>query len=345
MRRSLVILILAACGGGGGNADDDGGGPVVDGAPPPPMCSDGGAGGADATTPGQFTLPNPTLRNVTIEWAIEGDDDLDGTVTVRYRVAGTETWRQGTPLVRVPAGTVEGFSWGNRHSGSLFDLEPDTAYEIELYLSDPDGGCALEVMNTHTRPVPAPMTGAPVIDVDPAGFAAAAAAAQPGEILELADGTYPGFTFDNDGDAGRPIVIRGGAGAVIDGEISLIGRSWVYLIGITINGRVRLNDTTNVAVMGTTVNTDGDGIVAGLRSEDDYIADNTVTGVTVWAESSLGVDGDNIGEGILVTGPGHVIEHNRVRGFRDAISLLEDSEAVDQWSIDIVENDIEVAGD
>jgi hypothetical protein len=344
-RRCALLVLVAACGGGGGGGDDDGGGPVVDGAPPPPMCADGGVGGSAATTPGAITVPHPTLRNLTVEWAIEGDDDLDGTVAVRYRETGAESWRQGTPLVRVPAGTVEGFSWANRHSGSVFDLEPDTEYEVELYLSDPDGGCAVEVVTARTRPVPAPMAGAPVIPVDPGTFAAAAADAAPGDILELEDGTYAPFSFDADGAPGQPIVIRGGAGAIIDGEVSLIGRSHVHLVGVTVRGRIRLNLTTEVAVMGTTVETSGDGIVAGLRSENDYIADNTVTGATIWAETSLGVDGDNIGEGILVTGPGHVIEHNRVRGFRDAISFLEDSEADDQWSIDVIENDIEVGAD
>jgi hypothetical protein len=336
-RAGLAALLIAGCGGGGGGGDDA---VAPDGAPPPPMCVDGGTGGDDATVPGAITAPHPTIRNLTVEWAITGDADADGAVTVRFRAEGDAGWRQGTPLVRVPAGTVEGFSWTNRHSGSLFDLEPDTSYQIELYLLDPDGGCAVETVTARTRPVPAPM-----LAVTPGTFAAAAAAAGPGDVLELADGTYSPFSFDGDGAPGQPIVIRGGPGAVIDGEISLIGRSWVHLVGVTVRGRVRLNLTTEVAVMGTTIETSGDGIVAGLRSENDYIADNTITGATVWAESSLGVDGDNIGEGILVTGPGHVIEHNRVRGFRDAISLLEDGEAVDQWSIDIVENDIEVAGD
>jgi hypothetical protein len=342
-RLAAAFVLIAGCGDDGGGASDDAAAP--DGAPPPPMCVDGGSGGSDATVPGAITVPHPTLRNLTVEWAITGDDDLDGTVSVRYRADGEAAWRQGTPLVRVPAGTVEGFSWASRHSGSVFDLEPDTAYQVELYLLDPDGGCAVETVTARTRPVPAPMPGAPVIAVTPASFAAAAAAAQPGDILELGDGTYPPFSFAADGAPGAPIVIRGGPGAVIDGEISLIGRSHVHLVGVTVRGRVRLNLTTEVAVMGTTIETAGDGIVAGLRSENDYIADNTITGATVWAETSLGVDGDNIGEGILVTGPGHVIEHNRVRGFRDAISFLEDGEAVDQWSIDVVENDLEVGAD
>lgn len=342
MRSRLFVVLLAACGSGGGGAADA---TVADGAPPPPMCVDGGVVGGDGTIPGAITVPHPTIRNLTVEWAIEGDDDLDGAVSVRYRAEGTTAWRQGTPLIRVPAGMVEGFTWANRHSGSVFDLEPDTVYELELHLDDPDGGCAVEVVTARTRPVPAPMPGAPVIAVTPASFDAALDAASPGDILELGDGTYPAFQLFVDGAPGQPIVIRGGAGAVIDGEISLIGRSHVHLVGITVRGRIRLNLTTEVAVIGTTVETTADGIVAGLRSENAYIADNTLTGATVWAETSLGVDGDNIGEGILVTGPGHVIEHNRLRGFRDAISLLEGTEAVDQWSIDIVENDIEIAGD
>jgi hypothetical protein len=65
----------------------------------------------------------------------------------------------------------------------------------------------------------------------------------------------------------------------------------------------------------------------------------------VWAETSLGVDGDNIGEGIEVTGPGHVIEHNRVIGFRDCISFIEDDGAVDQHSIDVLWNDVSSCAD
>ena len=36
--------------------------------------------------------------------AIEGDDDLDGVVTVRFRAAGEGPWRDAMPLRRVPAG-------------------------------------------------------------------------------------------------------------------------------------------------------------------------------------------------------------------------------------------------
>ena len=41
-----------------------------------------------------------------------------------------------------------------------------------------------------------------------------------------------------------------------------------------------------------------------------------------------------------MTGPGNVIAHNRVEGFRDCVSLMEDSEAHEQVSIDIIGNDL-----
>jgi len=352
-----LLAATGACDGNGGGGSPDSGVPVMgpeEGgadlgvppvAPPPPGCPTPGPTTADSTTPGAITTPNPTLRNLSLEWAISGDANHDGVVTVRFRVAGSSTWRAGMPLRRVPAGSYDTFSWSNRHSGSLFDLEPDTAYEIELALRDPDGGCDTRTVMARTRPVPAPMAGAPVRAVTPANFSSIANSAQPGDILELGAGTYAGFTFTRDGATGRPIVLRSTAGAVINGNVELSDRSHVYLIGLTINGRVRLNGGTDLAFIKNTVNTQSDGFVAYTRAEDCYFGDNVVTGSTQWSTGALGVNGANTGEGIVVTGPGHVIEHNRVSGFRDCISLMEDVEAVDQWSEDIVENDASICAD
>src|SRR5689334_19995750 len=115
---AAALFAIAACGDDGGRAAVDA---AVDGAPPSPTCDgDAGVAGDDtATTPGAATAPSPTIRNLTLEWAITGDSDLDATVTVRVRAAGGE-WQQGAPLRRIPAGAAEGFSWGNRFAGSVF---------------------------------------------------------------------------------------------------------------------------------------------------------------------------------------------------------------------------------
>src|SRR5262245_30156587 len=116
------------------------------------------ASGGDATSPGEVATPYPTLLNLAVEWQIDGDDNLNGVVSVRYRAVGQAAWRQALPLRRVPAGKsrppATEYSWKNRHAGSIFDLQPDTEYEIHLQLVDPDGGSAERMVRARTRPVP-----------------------------------------------------------------------------------------------------------------------------------------------------------------------------------------------
>ena len=59
---------------------------------------------ADATKPGEVTTPYPTITNLAVEWKIDGDDNNNGTVAVRYRQTGETEWRQAMPLRRIPAG-------------------------------------------------------------------------------------------------------------------------------------------------------------------------------------------------------------------------------------------------
>jgi hypothetical protein len=83
------------------------------------------------------------------------------------------------------------------------------------------------------------------------------------------------------------------------------------------------------------------GIVAYLPgAENCYIADNVVTGICPWTNEAMGAHGANIGEGIQLTGPGNVICYNRVTGFRDCISTMEDRHVVNQSCIDIYNNDL-----
>ena len=82
--------------------------------------------------PGNVSPHFPPLVNLAVEWHIEGDDNQNGTVTVRFREKGKNQWKEAMPLRRVPAGENIGFSWKNKHSGSIFDLEPGTSYEIHL---------------------------------------------------------------------------------------------------------------------------------------------------------------------------------------------------------------------
>ena len=298
---------------------------------------------------GPLSAPHPTIENLSVVWQTVGDPNNNSTVTVRFRELGSAIWRPAMPLRRVEAWSNEGFSWSARHTGSIFGLKPNTTYEIEATFTDPDGPDDRRIISATTRQVPRAMPNAPHLPATPATLDAVLASAVPGDVIEMAAGTYDGFTIGHSGEPAKPIVVRGQPGTVVNGEIGIFNQAYVHVEDLTVNGRIRFNGTDHVAITGNTINTTtefgGHGIITYLAAEDGYIADNTVVGLTSWAETSLGVAGDNLGEGILVTGPGHVIEYNRVTGMRDGISLLEDQEAVDQFSIDILHNDIGVAAD
>ncbi|GMV14495.1 MAG: hypothetical protein AMXMBFR56_27190 [Polyangiaceae bacterium] len=302
----------------------------------------------NATTAGNATAPYPTLENVSLEWLVSGDANANGVAKVRYRKSGDATWLDGLPLLRVPAGSNQGFSWQNRHAGSIFGLSPGTSYEVELTLTDPDGGNATKTLSVTTRKLPVAAASATTKNVTPSTFASQASGAQPGDILLLADGDYATFTFQADGTEAAPIVIRAEntGKAVVNGDVRLDGRSFVYVEGLTVNGKIKFNDAEGVAIKGCTVNTPDDGIIAyGPGSVNGYFCDNVVTGTTSWNDPALGANGNNLGEGIAMTGPGNVICHNKVKGFRDCISTLEDSGAINQISWDIYGNDLDVCAD
>ncbi|HUU26382.1 MAG TPA: right-handed parallel beta-helix repeat-containing protein [archaeon] len=315
----------------------------------------------NATLPGEVSAPYPTITNLAVEWLIKGDDNNNGVVTVRYRMLGEEKWHAAMPLVRVPAGntgdrTRPCYRWDNKHSGSIFDLKPDTEYEIYLKLTDPDGGQAEKTVRAKTRPVPRPAPDGVVKKVNPRTFADAALTAQPGDIFLLSPGYYEEFTLQRDGAPGRPIVIRSDkAHQVINStfdRVNLEFRKHVILEGVTVNGPVELLFAEDIAVRACTVNSKY-GIIAKSQPgcKNCYIADNVVTYVMPWVSLGMGSGMKDyggaacVGEGIEITGPGNVVCYNRVSGYRDCISTMEDLWVYDQTCIDIYNNDIYVGDD
>jgi hypothetical protein len=249
----------------------------------------------NSTTPGEVTTPYPTVTNLAVEWKIRGDDNLDGVVAVKYRRRGETTWQFAMPLRRVPAGTSRGtkpvFQWENRHSGSIFDLRPDTEYDISLTLSDPDGGNAEKLVRTRTRPVPADPPRPRRKKATPQNLAAIAAAAQPGDVIQLAAGSYGQFTVQRDGTEGNPIVFRStDGGAAFDG-ISLRGRKHVHIEGVSSQGSIDLLGGEWLVVRHCNVKAKY-GIIANNPpgTANSYIADNIVTGFETWERTRMGAE-------------------------------------------------------
>ena len=203
--------------------------------------------GNDAAPLGNPVLETATLRCIGAYWIIHGDDNRNGRVECYYRKAGTADWKRGPDLFRVerlappvykdqggkpraPAIAVPDGAW--LFAGSVFFLEPGTAYELKLNLVDPDGGAAEKILTAHTTAEPVAPQDAPQHHVIPGsgsggggdgtvsnpykGFEAAQAAAKPGDIFLLHAGTYKGqFKIDKSGEAGKPIVWRGAGDGVV----------------------------------------------------------------------------------------------------------------------------------
>src|SRR5262245_20529747 len=135
------------------------------------------AADTNAVTAGEFLVDPPTLINLGFEWFIDGDDNRNATVEVTYRKQGASQWNRALPLLRLQGERIYNGAQldvvsPNMFAGSILDLEPDTAYEAQFVLADPDGvrGESRKTVTVRTRPEPVPAIGGRVFHVYPPGF-------------------------------------------------------------------------------------------------------------------------------------------------------------------------------
>jgi hypothetical protein len=146
-----------------------------------------GPGGPAAPPPnpsvavaGELLVEPPTLINLGFEWFMEGDENRNATVAVSYRRSGESAWKDALPMLRLKGERV--FSQSqvdviapNMFAGSVLDLAPDTLYDVQFVLADPDGvrGESRRTLSVRTRAEPKPYAGGRVFHVYPHGFTGA----------------------------------------------------------------------------------------------------------------------------------------------------------------------------
>ena len=281
----------------------------------------------------EIRVDPPTLHTVGVQVLIQGDDDHDATIPVRIRPAGSSEWREGPPLFRVHPETVSE-TVPAQFAGSVFDLEPGTTYEIELHALDPDGLDERRTVEAVTRPLPPVEPAHPrqvaVDDADQLRDAMAAAA--PGDVITLADGIYAGpFSLNGSGTAEDPIVLRGGAGAVLDGggcdgcNVLEIYGSHVHVEGLSIENATRALRFLGAGATGDVARRlHIRDVVHGIGSSTDQtgftVCDNRIEGRLAWPWT-FGDDATSHWDdrGVDMNGTGHVVCHNLIRGFGDPI--------------------------
>ncbi len=322
------------------------------------------AAAGDPIEPGA-TRVDATFVNLGVTWTVSGDTNLNSTMTMRFRVKGTSTWRDGADAVRAyPTIIVQGSplnldQWG----ASAMFLTPATTYELELTLTDPDGGSQTRVVEGTTRSVPTASSNATVRYVVPGsgggdgtagdpfrGLQAAADIASPGDVFEIAAGAYSPFTIQRSGQPDNPIVFRGPTDgeAIVEGGntnrgVVTIGDtggplSWIIIENLTIrNGRwgVDAQHTQNIVISNNKI-TDVDYGVLNRRDAanemNQTVCDNVIIGRTVWPNT--GIPGER---GIDLRGTGNVVCYNTVQYFGDCVSLQPFTGR--SWGNDVYGND------
>jgi hypothetical protein len=302
----------------------------------------------NATTPGAVQGYS-TISSIGVEWTIGGDADHDAAATVEFRVAGTAVWRPALPLVRVD------YNGKNMLAGSVLFLNANTAYELRLTLSDPDGGAAVQTIAVQTRQIPGMPTGGRTLHIVPGsgggsgsssdpfrGIAAADAAAQPGDILLVHAGSYGGrVTLLKPGTPTSYIVWKGAG----DGEALFAGidvsASYLWLEGLTVRDQpyalMSKNAPTGVVIRRCSFFNNHYSIYLQRGGSYWYIVDNTIVGDTPYTTESFDGEGIEL-NGYSVDSFGHTVAHNVISNVADGISN-------GTYNIDVYGNDIFDASD
>ena len=287
-----------------------------------------------------------------------GDEDDDAVALVEYRQSGTSEWRQALDLFKHDKTPVAPFA------GMIFGLEPDTSYDVRVTVHDPDGviGNAVQTLTVRTMAVP------PVVEATTENTVAVKTAAElqtalnaalPGQVIQLAPGTYDAdfIIKQRNGTLGLPITIRGAAdfASVIDGYFMIHDSNYIHLEGLhitntsngvlirdwetngdgTVGNVVRGNRITNVVVG---IEAKGNGW-SGPGHNDLYIADNVLEGTNVYGDVSSDTWSD---EGIVVVGENVEVAYNTLSGFGDSIGLWHTDHT---RSVDIHHNYVIYGGD
>lgn len=297
-------------------------------------------------------LEPSTLHCLGVTWIVRGDANQDARVDVAWREREKDEWKPGPPLFRVERGAsrLKLADDATLYAGSVLDLRPDTPYELRLTLVDPDGGGVAKVLQARTIAEPVEPKGLLEVHVRPGKDALREAqrGAGPGTLFLLHAGTYEG-TFDvhKSGEPGRPVVFRaaGDGEVVIDAQgasnaISAANLHDTWFEGLTVRNGLKgltASNSSRLVVRRCRFTAVTYGIVSTVNEKGDvhglFVSDNVFEGPCTWPRTK----GIEAARAIQVTGEGHVVCYNRIRGFADAVDTMPSARCA---AIDVHNNEI-----
>lgn len=317
-----------------------------------------------------------TFENISIYYSINGDDNLNSSLSVSFRENGSNNpFLQAAPAIRaypglIINGTTVNF---NYHACSALLLKPGTEYELRITLSDPDGGGTVSTITATTKLFPVETSnyrycisgtggGDGSIQNPWRGLQTAADNVRSGETVLVADGIYNPFVLNTSGSPDSPITFRAenGRKAIIDANGSTycirVGSSTNPIRHIIIDGFLLLDaDNGGSLGLGFGVQSDNGSFITmkncktngcnygfGAFQENGYDGDcwiynNEFIGNDAWQTTA-----HTNYDGVLVCGNNNVVSYNTISYFCDGIRSSSASEGLTNavYSIDVHNNDI-----
>ncbi len=281
---------------------------------------------AHAVTSGSFRSYS-TLHSIGMEWDIGDDADHDSVCAVAYKKSTDSGWRPAQPLFRVD------YEGSDMMAGSVFFLEPGTSYDVQLVLSDPDGGNFNQNFSIQTKQVPQKNSGGRIFYVVPGsgggsgtkadpfqGIIAAQAAAAPGDIFMLTAGTYSGESeFTKSGNSGQYIVWQGTGNGDTVFETVRVNADHIWIEGLHVEGNAyglrTYNAPEDVVITKNSFSGCHYCIYLNKGGSGWYITDNTIVGDVDPASGSFD------GEGVeLNHSDDHTVAYNSISRVADGVS-------------------------
>jgi hypothetical protein len=313
---------------------------------------------ADKSVADKLVVEEPTFECLGVEWWIKGDANRNAQIDFHYRKAGDKDWHEAMPLWRVDATRRRPIPDGlELFAGSIFNLDQGVTYEMKLALHDPDGGEAEKTVSSTTRVepvlpangraryvVPGDGGGSGTKDDPFKGPKSADAAAQPGDVMHLAPGTYKGtWTVTKSGTEAKPIVWLGPSdnSAIIDGDgakwaVSADGieHVWFWHLSITNAEFAVATQKSSYMVMRYchVSNTDNGYTATTNPMKGNVVLDNVFEGWvpwildgkrtcypnTIWTYNGKRYDVTDV-LAVNVSGEGTVVAYNLMKDWGDAI--------------------------
>jgi len=293
-------------------------------------------------------IVNATFEHLSVHLNIIGDDNLNSSLQIEYRLSGSSTYLGAADAMRAfPSMIVDGNPLNmNFHAGSALFLQPNSDYDLRITLSDPDGGGNQIFRSITTKAFPAVAYNANVKWVIPGngggsgepsdpykGLQTAINTATAGDIFEVYPGVYSPFSIDVDGTAAMPITIRSYElhAAIIDGGntsegIVTVGNfsdstKHIIIDGFVIRNGRRGIDAQNTQFL-TVQNNDVRDVDYGFLNRrengwehDQYIFNNKWQGRTLWPGAGIPAE-----RGIDIRGNRDVVAYNTISDFADGVS-------------------------